>query len=247
MQDSTSPDATTIKYRKGSSASEVCEGLRRRILTLELRPGEPLDETQISRSFGVSRSPVREAINRLGAERLVVTLPNRGAVVAPIDLMGFPHFMAALDLQQRFATRLAARHRTTADLDRIEVRAAEFNAAVRAFEPMDMLQANYDFHIAVGEAGHNPYVARQYGELLSDARRYLHIHIEFLIQTEGRSLLRDQHDDFVSAIRARDVEEADRVAHRHSLQFEERFLRALRHMPDPNFRIEADTAEGDTP
>lgn len=239
MQDSPKTPSNVVKYRKGSSAKEVCEGLRRRILTLDLRPGEPIDETQISEMFGVSRSPVREAINRLSAERLVVALPNRGAIVAPVDLIGFPQFMAALDLQQRFATRLAARHRSSADLVRLEMLATEYNEAVRSPDSVRVLEANHDFHLAVAEAGRNDYVTRQYGELLSEARRYLHIHIEYLMATSGRGLLEDQHLDFLDAIRARDVEEADKIAHEHTLQFEERFLRALRHMPDPNFQIEA--------
>jgi DNA-binding GntR family transcriptional regulator len=242
MQDESQLAPPSGKYRRGSSASEVCAGLRRQILTLELKPGRPLDEREISAAYGVSRSPVREAINRLSAERLVVTLPNRGAVVAPVDLTGFPHFMAALDLQQRYATRLAARHRTSADLDRLVARAEQYNMAVRELEPMGVLQGNYDFHLAVAEAGGNPYIARHYRELLSEARRYLHIHIEYLIATQGNALLADQHLDFVEAIRNRDVELADEVAHRHALQFEERFLKALRHMPDPNFRIEVEAA-----
>lgn len=177
MQESDTKASTFVKYRKGSSVAEVCEGLRWRILTLELRPGEPIDETQLSELFGVSRSPVRKAIYWLLAERLVVPLPNRGAILAPVDLMGFPQFMEALDVQQRHTSRLASRHRSSADWVRLEICAAEYNEAVRA------IQANYEFHMAVGEAGRNDYVARQYSELFSEARRSLHIHIEYLVAT----------------------------------------------------------------
>lgn len=238
MQKENDASSAPKTYRKGSAALEICAQLRRRILTLELRPGTPLDETLLSAEFDVSRSPIRDALNRLSAERLVVALPNKGAVVAPIDLMGFPHFMEAMDLLQRYATRLAARNRTSADLERLERLADGYNHAVHAFDPMAVLQGNYDFHLAVAEAGRNPYVTRQYQELLSEARRYLHIHIEHLIAVEGKAILKDQHYDFVDAIRARNVEEADRVAHAHTKQFESRFLKALQHKTDIDFQIE---------
>ena len=244
MQKTNATQLTAKLYRKGSAALEICAELRKRILTLELRPGASLDETQLSAEFEVSRSPIRDALNRLSAERLVVALPNKGAIVAPIDLMGFPHFMEAMDLQQRYASRLAARNRTSADLERLKRLADDYNQAVRTFDPLTVLQSNYDFHLAIAKAGRNPYVTRQYQELLSQARRYLHIHIEHLIAVEGKALLEDQHYDFVDAIRARNIEEADRVAHSHTKQFETRFLKALQHQSDASFQIEV-TSEGD--
>lgn len=67
----------------------------------------------------MSRSPIREALNRLLAERLVETLPNRSTIVAPVDLRSFTPFIQALDVQQRLATRLAAQNRTEADVLRL--------------------------------------------------------------------------------------------------------------------------------
>lgn len=66
----------------GAAAREIYHVLRDEILTLVLEPGLPLDETSLSKRFSVSRSPVREALNRLLAERLVETLPNRSTIVA---------------------------------------------------------------------------------------------------------------------------------------------------------------------
>ena len=56
---------------KGSSVREVCETLRNDILTLELEPGAPLDETSLAARFNLSRSPIREALIRLAGEGLV--------------------------------------------------------------------------------------------------------------------------------------------------------------------------------
>ncbi len=223
--------------KRGQAASQVCDALRREILTMELKPGEPLDETRLSERFNVSRSPVREALNRLLAERLVQTLPNKTTIVAQVDLFHFPKFIEALDLQQRYATRLAAKNRTEEDLETIRALSGDYQSNVEQFQPLEILQSNFEFHYAIGEAGKNPYVTRQYGELLSDARRLLHIHIDYLLASHKESLLEDQHDDFCDAIEAQDIELADEVAHSHTMQFHDRFLAAQQYYVDDAFEF----------
>ena len=89
-------------------AARVHDSLREGILSMQIPPGAFLDENGIAARFGVSRSPVREALIRLEAEGLVAAAPNRTAVVSPVDLAGFPQYMDALDLAQRATTRPAA-------------------------------------------------------------------------------------------------------------------------------------------
>jgi len=230
--------AETKGFRRGSATTTICDILRREILTLELEPGQPLDETLLSKRFEVSRSPIREVLNRLIAERLAVTLPNRATIVAPVDLTHFSHFIEALDLQQRYASRLAARHRTSADLVRLREQSEEYTRQVKASHSFGILQSNYEFHRSIAEAGKNPYVVDQYSDLLLEARRLLHLHIRFLQTTGQVEILDDQHDDFLAAIEARDVERADAVAHAHTYQFHDRFLKTMCYAADGNFRIE---------
>jgi DNA-binding GntR family transcriptional regulator len=111
---------------RGTGGQVVHETLQREILSLTLPPGAPLDETQLARRFGLSRSPVREALNRLSAQNLVVMLPNRSTLVAPVDMTAFPRYVEALDLLQRITTRLAAEHRTEADIAEMKRRADLF-------------------------------------------------------------------------------------------------------------------------
>jgi len=104
------------KRVKGSGVKFAYETLRDEILSLHLQPGAVLDETSLADRFGMSRSPVREALIRLAGDDLVVTLSNRSTVVAPIDIQSFPKYVEALDIAQRMNTRLAAELRTELDL-----------------------------------------------------------------------------------------------------------------------------------
>lgn len=235
-------DKPNNKFQRGSASVEIYAILRDEILTLQLEPGFPLDETSLSKRFSVSRSPIREALNRLLAERLVETLPNRSTIVAQVDLRYFAAFIQALDVQQRLATRLAAQNRQASDLPRLRELADVFNETIHETSALDILQANFAFHVAVAEAGRNPYVTRQYRELLSEARRLLLIHVKYLDNVNGKEVMRDQHHDFVDVIEARDVAKADAIAHAHTMQFHDRFLKALHYVPDVGFDIGLTTA-----
>ncbi len=225
------------KYQRGSATTEIYEVLRDEILTLVLEPGCLLDETGLSKRFSVSRSPIREALSRLLAERLVETLPNRSTIVAKVDLQNFASFIQALDVQQRLATRLAAQNRTDADVARLRELANLFDESIDGDNDLGILQGNFTFHVAVAEAGRNPYVTRQYSELLSEARRLLHIHVRHLDAFNRRRVMSDQHNDFINAIEAKDVSAADAIAHAHTMQFHDRFLSVLQLLPDADFDL----------
>ena len=104
-------EAAKTKTR-GSGTRKVYETLRREILAMELTPGSPLDEVRLSERFGMSRTPVREALLRLSSEALVTTLPNRNTIVSAINFADMPHYFEALTLMYRTTTRGAACART---------------------------------------------------------------------------------------------------------------------------------------
>lgn len=226
------------RVRRGQGAASVYAVLHNEILSLILRPGTVLDETALARRFSLSRSPVREALNRLQSERLVCMLPNRSTIVAPLELVEFPRFIEALDLMQRYNTRLAARNRTDADLYAIREHSARFDQAARDFDLLKMSQHNRNLHLAIARAGGNQYTARQYADLLNEGRRLLHVQFEYLAESGHRYPWQDQHEDLIRAIEARDIEAADRLAHDHTMKFQERFLFALSHRSDTDFDLE---------
>lgn len=205
----------------------VYGALRKDILALVLAPGELLDETSLSHRFGFSRSPVREALIRLAGEGLVVTLPNRTTIVAPVDIARFPQYVDALDLAQRFNTRLAAELRSEADLAAISRAQQDFVAAVRSNDHLAMSETNKNFHMAIARAGKNPYFASFYEKLLDEGRRILHLHFDYIERTREGRLLTDEHQEMIDAIRDRDSTRADMLAHAHTRQFSKNFLNFL--------------------
>lgn len=217
----------TEKRGKGPGWKGVYEALRAEILTLKLAPGQPLDETTLAERFKLSRSPIREALIRLAGEELVVTLPNRSTIVAPIELALFPKYVEALDVTQRLHARLAAQLRSEADLQDIAEKQREFEAALKTGDHLAMSETNKNFHMAIARAGKNPYLIAFYERLLDQGRRMLHMHFEFLERTPGSRMLTGEHDEMLAAIAARDADRADELAHAHTRQFRDSFIRFM--------------------
>ncbi|OHV72610.1 GntR family transcriptional regulator [Ensifer sp. LCM 4579] len=221
-------DETETKRAKGTGWKSVYETLRNDILALTLSPGQLLDENTLAERFDMSRSPVREALIRLAGEDLVVTLSNRSTIVAPIEVATFPKYVEALDIAQRMNTRLAAELRTEADLKAIARRQKEFEAAVKTHNHLQMSEANKQFHMAIARAGKNPYLASFYERLLNQGQRMLHLHFEYLERTHEGYLLTDEHNLMLEAIRAKNVDLADELAHAHTRQFQQNFIDFMR-------------------
>lgn len=208
---------TVPERRRGSGVKLVYDMLRDEILGLELSPGSPIDEVQLAEKFGMSRTPIREALVRLAGEGLVETLPNRSTMVSNIDFLNLHTFFDAITLMYRVTTRLAARNHQPEDLERIRGFADDFAVAVKAKDALGMISTNRDFHAAIAEAGRNPYFTSLCLRLLDEGRRILRLYYQ---SYDDRLPLQyvDEHEVMVAAIAARDVELADRIAKQHADQ-----------------------------
>ncbi len=209
-----------------STSRQLYSSLREEILTLALAPGEPVDEIGIAGRFGVSRSPVREALIRLETDGLVRLTPNKGAIVTPLHLEEFPQYVEALDYVQRVVTRLAALNRTDADLQEIVTRNDEFKAAVDRHDVVHMIDANHGFHLAISNAAANRYFTGIYKRLLDEGRRIIRLYF----RSYGDNPPRDRvsaHQDIIDSIANKDAATAERLAHEHAMRLSKRFVTYL--------------------
>jgi DNA-binding GntR family transcriptional regulator len=211
------PSLEQTKRRRGSGVATVYDTLKREILELRLRPGSPIDETNLTERFGMSRTPIREALIKLAGEGLVLALPNRSTIVAPIDLLDLPQFFDALTLMYRVTTRLAAANHTAEDLLTIRELQQGYAEAVAARDISDMIEVNRDFHSAIAAAGRNHYYCDMFDRLLDEGRRLLRFYYSSF-NDDLPALFLDEHEEMVRAIEARDVAASDRIGKQHADQ-----------------------------
>lgn len=230
--------------RKGDSAAGIYEIVRAKILSLEMTPGSNIDEGSIVKRFGVSRTPVREAVVRLASEGLVLLFPNRASQVAPLDLEKIRDYLEAIDLCQRAVTAWAAVRRRPEHLVAIKDRAAEFERATKTADVDGMVLSNRAFHIAVATACGNAQIAMAYQRLLDEGLRIARFTLGNLnyrqvgtyrsfVETVAR-----EHDEMVDAIAAEDPRRAEAAAAAHTDHTRDRFVEFLSDTLSPAIKIQ---------
>ena len=191
--------------------------MQRQILTLELAPGEDLNEMVLCERYGLSRTPLREVLRQLAGEGYVTLQPNRGARVSDLSYMTLRAFFLTAPMIYAEVLRLAARN---AQPDQIAALKKAQDAFVRALENGSVRErtlANKRFHEITGEMSGNEFLLPSFRRLLIDHAR---IGMTFFNPREARmgdklSAARQQHDAIIAAIEAGDDEGAARLAREH--------------------------------
>jgi DNA-binding GntR family transcriptional regulator len=145
------PRRTLAEELRLQLADDIVRGL--------LVPGGALDESELARRFGVSRTPVREAIRQLAASGLVEVRAHRGAVVArPSEERLLGMFEAMTELEALCAG-LAAERMTPAERGGLEAVHEELRALIQSGDPQRYHEVNEAFHAVIYAGAHNSYLA----------------------------------------------------------------------------------------
>ena len=189
---------------------EVAELLRQRIFRRELEPGSWIDEVKLAQEYGISRTPLREALKVLAAEGLVTMKVRRGAYVTEVserDLADVYHLLALLESD---AAAVVAERATDAQLQDLQALHAELAAAVHDREKF--FAVNERFHMRLLELADN----RWRDQMVADLRKVMKLHRHNSLLKSGRieeSLA--EHAAIVQALLARDAEAARSGMQRH--------------------------------
>jgi DNA-binding GntR family transcriptional regulator len=222
--------AKAPRRQRGTGAVYVYDSLKAQILDLELQPGTLLDETLVSRQFGVSRSPVREALIRLSAEGLVQNLRNRTSIVAPFDVAALPAYFDAIQLLYRLTARLAAVNVVPSRIAELRRIVQEHEEALHRNDMQSMIQHNRDFHTAVAEMSGNPFLAGWMRGLLDQGQRILRLYARNLGDNLPDAVLKP-HRDMVDAIASGDPDRAEEAGRADAQVMVEEFKRDLSNRP----------------
>jgi DNA-binding GntR family transcriptional regulator len=173
-------------------------------------PGARLVEAELAERFGVSRTPVREALNRLETQGVVARDARRGVVVASLDYDQLGELYAVREVMEALAARMAARHASPAEIALlVEMVAAD---RARAEDTAALSRANKAFHRQLHRASHNRYLI----QMLDAMRRSLALLSSTTLAVPGRGAQSvEEHGEIVAAIAARDEEAADAATRRH--------------------------------
>lgn len=208
-------------HARNTGAHFVYAELKRRILSLELAPGERIYEPAMAAALQVSRTPLREAIRRLISESLLEQQPTGGVVVPVLDDAAVSELYDVRAALESLMAREACAKATPEDIDFLKG-ILERNAANVAFAD-EAMKYGVALHAAIAGIAGNSWARRFHEQVSSHMQRYRH----YTNNTQER---RDQaladHRILVDAVASGKPEEAARIAFEHVIGARDEALRA---------------------
>jgi len=188
------------------------EAIKLQIITCALKPGEYVNELELSDTLKIGRTPVHQALNRLMLEGMVDIIPRKGVIIRPVNLNEVLHILEVRLINECHCARLAAERaddQDIADLEDVLKRSARWLVS-RNVENLMLLDR--EFHQLVARAAKN--------DVVSDLVRGLHersLRFWFLsLHAPGhRKKVHEQHEAIFAAIRKRDPDKAEAAMRRH--------------------------------
>ncbi|MGV9801965.1 GntR family transcriptional regulator [Mycobacterium sp. NPDC003449] len=191
----------------GSSlADQAYVSLKRDIIRCKLRPGEVIVESSLASDYGMSKTPIREAINLLRREGLVVVMPRKGTFVKSIDVNDIQDTYRLRLLLEPEAAALAAKRGSPEDFARLEVlRAATIADGA---EQADLNEANRLLHVGIAEVARVPLIVPMINSLHEEVERFFNLRGEL-----GRPrYVSVNHGNLIDTIKTGDEETIRAVA-----------------------------------
>ena len=207
-----SDDETISVIQRQSVASQVYLDLRSKILTGQFLQGERIVEATIAKSLGVSRAPVREAVNRLTEAGLLENRVHYGPSVVQMDLERIRELYVVRNAIEGLAIRAVALKHSNHDLLELRVLIEKMAAQAESGDLAGLVEAELEFHQALWRMAGNPYIEKM-ANLLFD-----HMRLALILDNGGYVNLSDvarEHLPLVEAIASGDPDEAARSLTTH--------------------------------
>ena len=204
--------ASPATIPRATFATMVTERLRTNIVDGSLKPGSQLSEVELAASFGVSRGPVREALQRLVQEGLLHSEPHRGVFVPVLTDEDVRDVYVAREALESAAVQAITSSATTAaaydSLDRLVTLMGKAEAAGDWASVGDL---DLEFHVALVDASSSPRLRRMFTTVISETRLCLGV----LTADDARDDLVQEHRLICDAMKESDTEQALAVLRRH--------------------------------
>ena len=193
-------------------SAKIRASLEQRIVEGELSNGKRLDETELSGFYGVSRTPVREALQRLAESGLAEHLPRRGTFVRSPSLSQLVEMFEVMAELECMAIRLAARRATSNDIDALEKDNETCRAAVAANDTKKYYEINARLHGRIYQMSGNSFLANEARRLHDRLRPFRRLQLRVRGRMEESMA---EHDIILAALRDGDADRAMETMKKH--------------------------------
>jgi len=191
-----------------TKSQAVYENLRRDIVDGKLKPGQKIIVSDLSREFGLSEIPIREAVRKLESEGLIQLTPHVGTMVSKIDGKEVIEIYLIRTELESLAAKLATPYLTEEDLDFLRKRISEMESVTNQKNYEKLGTLNKDFHLRIYRAAPYPYLFKLIVELWEKVHRTRGV---FALVPERAIASIKEHKRIVEAIRRKDPTSVGRL------------------------------------
>jgi DNA-binding GntR family transcriptional regulator len=220
----------TVPGAGPSDAGEVADSLTEKayrqieelIVTLQIAPGAVVSEASLGERLAIGRTPIREALQRLARERLVVVLPRRGIMVSEVNVRTQLRLLEVRRELERLIARSAARRASDAQRRQLRDVAAAMAQAARGNDDLTFMRSDRELNLLALEAARNEFATGAMALMHGLSRRFWYIHYKEVADLPLSARL---HANLALAIADGDADQAGAASDR-LLDYIEEFTRA---------------------
>lgn len=194
---------------------QVADRLREQIYQHELTPGDAIDEMALCERYGISRTPLREALKVLSSEGLIELIPRRGSFVRSMEIDELNELFPVMAVLEGLCAREAVENCTAEELKELEVMHDQLEEFVKQGDIDGYYEQNFIFHQTVQDLSGNKWLQR----IIGDLRKVLRLarHMQLTIPGRLQESL-EEHRQIMQAFSKNDPDLADQNMQNHLKQ-----------------------------
>jgi GntR family transcriptional regulator, rspAB operon transcriptional repressor len=209
-----------------SLRQKAYERIKKAIVTLRFEMGKSLNEKELSSEFKLGRTPIREALQQLANEGLVVIVPRKGAYVSTLSLSDFQKMLDTRIMLESYCARRAAARISDERLDQLRKLLIGIEPLVAGQDVDALLTIDRQIHMAVVNSLDNEYIEQIASQLYDRVARLWHLSFKNMDGPDLRTRLLS-HRQIIDALNDRDPDAAEKAVKHHIDQFVERIHKRL--------------------
>lgn len=215
--------------KKQPLAVKAYETIVKKIICLEYRPSQHLEEGKLMEDLGIGRTPVREALVRLHGERMVESHPNKGVIVRPITLQNTKAMFEGMGIIEMGIADIAVTKDCTVFLDKMRKTCQKLAKAVDANNVFDLVETNHTFHMLFAQCSQNEFLIRAAADVRTEAKRLSYLSYDNAIDpdrplaTHHNDVMAD-HDRMMAYLENRDADQLKTLILEHINTFRKRII-----------------------
>ncbi|MEM7347338.1 MAG: GntR family transcriptional regulator [Chloroflexota bacterium] len=225
MLPSTLITASYQRRGQGDSQSDIAyRTLKKKIVTLALPPASLLNESALIEELELGRTPIREALQRLALENLVVILPRRGTIVADLNMSDLQKvFELRLELEA-WAASLAAERVTPEQLVEMKALFSQADKIIQEGDHHQLIDLDMQSHRQLVQAAHNEFLEGTLERLYTHVLRLWYVSLHKISRL---STSIEEHREIIVAVEAGEGKKAAEIMRAHIMGFQDEFLGVL--------------------